>query len=382
MKELIEYFEQGCKSLQEPFRLGLELEHFIVEKSTKKSVDFYGEFGVEAILKELRPKFQNSVHADGYLISLEREDLLITIEPAGQLEVSITPKERISEIEKIYQEFTEDIRPILDSHGYVLENRGYQPASKVNDLSRMPKKRYKYMESHFNQMGRSGKYMMKGTGAIHVSIDYTSEQDFSAKYKLAYLLSPMIAFVMENTPVFEGERYEKHLLRDTIWREVDPIRFQTESFWQDEKMTFAGYAEFVSQVPLVLDISSGKDRHTKSSAKEIYVGKNMSRKDVEHVLSMVFPEVRLKQYIEIRTADSNNIERTIRYLRWIRMIFGDSKYIEELLALLSFVSIQDVAAAKSELREKGGQAVIYGRPVAEWLAVLKMEDLSYEYERF
>ncbi|MDR1700385.1 MAG: hypothetical protein LBR68_04260 [Lachnoclostridium sp.] len=380
MGGFIEYFKRGCKK-EEDFRIGLELEHFVVDKNTKKSIGFLGEAGIESILKKLSNRFSHLSVANGHLFGLERKDILITIEPGSQLEVSIVPKKDISDIELIYTQFMDDLLPILEQHNYELINSGYLPYSSINDIVRIPKKRYEYMESYFNKIGSGAKYMMKGTGAIHVSIDYSNESDFSSKYKLAVILSPMIAFVMENTPVFEGKPYNKHLLRDTIWNDVDPVRVSTDSFWKNNEMTFAGYSDFLRQVPLIVDVQKGEEEYTEKTVLGKYANKPISKKNIEHILTMVFPEIRLKSYIEIRTADSNPFEKTVRYLKVIKDVFRSSQKVKEYLEWFSDLKIpEDIREAKKCIREQGDKAIVYGKPIGEWLKIFHMEELKDKNE--
>lgn len=365
LQEIIQYFEEGIKSKMEPFRLGLELEHFIVDKKEFHSLDYL--HGIEEILKKLRPLYDEAFYSEGHLISLKREDLLITIEPAGQFEISLAPKENLSDIFRIYKHFMYELEPVLEQHNACMIHLGYQPRSKVENLKKIPKKRYQFMESYFQEIGPYGSYMMKGTAAAHVSIDYTSESDFSKKYRIAYALSPLFSLFMENTPYFEGEPYHGHLLRGQIWDKTDCERVSIEKYMQDGEMTFASYADFVTNEPLILDISSGKDQFTVQSAAEIYANKSLTKRDIEHILSMVFPDIRLKQYIEIRCADSNSIEYVMPYLEMLRNIFGTEESVDWWYQLVRKIPIEQVSQTKHEIIRLGRKAMIYGRTADEWI---------------
>ena len=134
-KKLVQYFKDGEKHKSKEFEIGIELEHFIVERESKKAVSYYGESGVENILKKL----QKIYDADGicvkeHLIGLQTKEFILTLEPAAQLEISINPQTGIHCIEEIYKDFREKLQGILDVYGYDALQYGYQPKSQVTDL--------------------------------------------------------------------------------------------------------------------------------------------------------------------------------------------------------------------------------------------------------
>ena len=173
-EQIIQYLKDGCKSIDTPLCFGVELEHFIVDASTKEAVSYYGDCGVEVILEKLTPYYEQKVYSEGHLIALGRVDIALSLEPAAQLEVSISPKQDIEEIYAVYEQFIQEITPILEDFEYELVTTGYQPKSRVNDLELLPKTRYRFMDAYFGKIGCFGRQMMRGTAATQVSIDYYS----------------------------------------------------------------------------------------------------------------------------------------------------------------------------------------------------------------
>lgn len=353
--KIIGYFESGCK---ESFQLGLELEHIVVDKNTKKSVDYFGDKGIEQILNLLKSEFDEAVMSNNHLIGLSNSDYSISLEPAGQFEISIKKQSDIKNIEQIYQEFLNLTNPILDKMNYELLNIGYHPVSRIDELSMLPKDRYKYMYQHFSSSGQCGKNMMKGTAATQISIDYINENDFINKYRAAMLLGPILAILTDNAPVFEGTIYEKNMLRQYIWKNVDPertdFRFDLQSFG------FIDYANFVYNTSQVIQIEGNRISYTDKSAKELYKDKELSDEDLDVVLSMVFPDVRLKKYIEIRVADSLPFQYVLSYLALIKGLFIDSKDLDLFIKELHYRDHMDIEAAKNSLNQDGFFAKVYG----------------------
>ena len=323
--KLIQYLQSGCKSDTMPMRFGIELEHFIVKCDTKEAVSYYGENGVEAILKELQPLYEKSDYSEGHLIALSRKDIVISLEPASQLEVSISPQTDYLFIDAVYQQFLTEIKKILDCHSYELVTFGYQPHSTVDSLTLIPKERYRFMDRYFAQIGPYGKQMMRGTAATQVSIDYYSEEDFKQKYELAYRLKDFFAELFDNTPIYEGEEYKQHFLRKKIWEKTDKRRVDIEPFMHNGTLSFEDYAHFVMQTPIIVNIFDGNTVYDERTIGDLFEKRELDEEEIIHCLSMVFPMIRAKQFLEIRYVDSMKMEKALVYVLLIKGLFTDTK---------------------------------------------------------
>jgi len=360
---IVDYFESGCK--KDKF-LGLEIEHFVVEKTTRRSVSYDG--GVEGILRRLAPLYGEPIISEGHIIGIKREGADITLEPAAQLEISIGPARVIEEIAQVYNEFSRLISPILQESGFELVCAGYHPLSKVDDLPVIPKKRYSYMDEYFKTSGTMGKNMMKGSAATQVSIDYESEGDFKKKFRVANILGPFFAFLCDNTNVFEGKPFNWRMARTLIWNNVDPVRSMVFRKALDRGFGFKGYAEYVYNTPPIFYVENGETIYSGSKpASEIYADKLMTKEEIEHIISMMFPDVSLKKRLEIRMADSMPIDRALAYTALIKGIFYNEKSVDTLFEETQDLGNRDVAKAKSLLTEKGLESEVYGKSAADWI---------------
>lgn len=370
LRLLVEHFENGCKAncIQ---KLGVEIEHFIVEKKTGKSVSYYGEYGVEFILKEMVRFFpKKEIYAERHLIGMYNNDYSISIEPAGQLEVSIVPKENISVILKIYQLFLQMVTPVLDKLDYELVTLGYHPVSRAGDMPLIPKKRYEYMDEYFKTSGTCGFHMMRGTAATQVSIDFCSEKDFVRKYRAAYQLMPAFKLLTDNTPYFDGKPYEKHLARTFIWDHVDPVRCGILPNLFSEDFGFETYANYLWNLPMIFVADQDVATYTgQKTAKELWADRMLTQEDIDHILSMTFLDVRLKHYIEIRVADSMPADYVAGYLALIKGLFFNSDILATIRTRLPD-SVEEILKAQREVQEKGYEAQIYGVDAKEFLEYL------------
>lgn len=317
---MIAYLQKGCKSRDIPLRFGVELEHFIVKKDTKKAVSYYGKRGVEAILNELACFYTGRDYSQNHLIALQREDITISLEPAAQLEVSISPQSKPEIIEEIYDCFRKEIDPILERYGYCMVTEGYQPCSKAEELDLIPKQRYSFMDTYFDKIGPYGKQMMRGTASAQVSIDYYSEEDFRQKYQKLYQAKDILAERFANTHTYEQQVWEGGLLRKKIWENTDKRRYDVEPFMKKGTLSFSDYIDFVMQAPIIVKRENGEDYYDERTIGEICSKRILTQDEFVHAMSMVFPMIRAKQFLEIRYADSMPISELLKYIEEIKKI--------------------------------------------------------------
>jgi glutamate--cysteine ligase len=302
LNSLVEYFASGCKKEQ---LLGLELEHFVIDCDTRFSLPY--ENGAEEILTQLQPIYGKPIFSEsGRIIGIENPHAVITLEPAAQLEISIEPMSCTRKIRAVYDEFAEKITPILRAKNCELFCAAYQPASTVDKLPLIPKKRYELMHEYFKNTGTHGAHMMRGTAATQVNIDYESEGDFVRKFTLANSLSAKFSSM-----------YDPTKRRAEIWKNVDPARTVPP-----KEISFRGYAEYIYDMPPIFILQDGETISTGSkTSSEIFKDRPLTQADIEHITSMAFPDVRLKNRIELRMVDSLPIEKAIEFTEMVAEIF-------------------------------------------------------------
>jgi glutamate--cysteine ligase len=184
---------------------------------------------------------------------------------------------------------------------------------------------------------------MRGTAATQVAIDYESEADFIKKFRVANCISPLLALRYDKAKVFEGEPYHGHMLRAKIWNDVDPSRSGIVPDALDKTFGFRDYAEYVCKTPSIFNA------------------------DAAYLLSLVFPDVRLNTYIEIRVADSMPISDALKYCEQIRVLFYCVETLEFLFQATKNVTNDDVKRAKQSLIRDGYNGEVYGKSAREWV---------------
>jgi len=359
---LIKFFATGCKPDK---LLGLELEHFVVGRVTKKALPYEG--GVEEMLRAATG-YGAPLYDNGRIIGLAHASAPVSLEPAAQLEVSIGPYRDLADIKRDYQVFRAYFDPLIADKNCELVCAGYQPASRVDALTMIPKSRYRYMDEYFRTTGKYGRNMMRGTAATQVCIDYADEADFAKKFRVANVFSPLFAFITDNTNSFEGQPFHGRMLRTQIWNDVDPDRSMIVNKALDMPFGFHDYAQYLYDLPAVIAIDDADVRYVgRTPVSEIYANRKLTDADIDLITSMAFPDVRVKQHIEIRVADSMPIERALAYAALIYDIFYTETTLEALYQQTLNVCNREVAEAKLALIAHGADAMIYGRRASAWM---------------
>lgn len=361
IEAIVEYFRAGSKCSGVP-KVGVETEYFVIDRQGK-SISY------ETLERIMQMQVQDSdtvVEEDGHFLGYYNRDFSVTLEPAAQLEISVMPQTSLRRMEQILTDFNRNYSDALAKVGYTMVNAGYHPTCKAEELSLIPKKRYEYMNAYFAHSGTRGYQMMRATASTQVAVDYFSEEDFVKKYRLACTLVPIFSLIAENCPVYEGKKSERFLTRSYVWQDVDAERCLIPECTFKEQFGFRAYAKELYGKPPIL-VKDGKLTYSTedNTIAQWYRNREISGEEIEHLISMFFPDVRLKKYLEIRPADSLPVDLTLGYVALVREIFYREEILEELACYLEVKNKQDIEDAKNNLMKHGYGGQVYGKPVTE-----------------
>ncbi|WP_454946504.1 glutamate-cysteine ligase family protein [Cryptobacterium curtum] len=390
-RRIVEYLQAGCQpvaakarhadgTLDAPGALGVEVEHFVVTDPDKRPV-FYeprdGKLGVRDVLEYLAQWYpvvdRNSA---GEVLALRSDEASITIEPAAQLEISIAPLARVDQVKSAYEHFRRVLDPFLHEHACQLLGLGYHPTTQALDMELIPKQRYRFMDEHFHHIGTHGERMMRASASTQVSVDFTSEVDAVEKFRVALALGPILAYICDNAPVFEGKPNTIPLARLNLWRDVDNARCGIIPGAFDDGWDFGSYADYLLGASPIFVTQPEVRAVGETLARDAYGDRLMDQSDIEHLISMFWPDVRLKQFVEIRPADSMPADCIYGYAALIKGIFyaqESLQTIEEVLGVHEGIwPLHDdsVDSALRAIRAEGRQACVYGHLVTTWIDLL------------
>ncbi|TMA10514.1 MAG: glutamate--cysteine ligase [Deltaproteobacteria bacterium] len=309
-KEELEAFFHDSGKARDKWRVGTEYEKVGIERRSAKAIPYSGRRGVEFILKELVERHGwEPVEEDGHIIALVREKAQVTLEPGGQIELSGEPCE---DIHCTHAEFTRHIRELLqvtEKLDVVFLGLGIQPVSRLEEIEWVPKKRYRIMAPYMQKVGTMGHRMMKQTATVQANIDYGDENDAMTKFRTSMGLVPILGAMFANSPISEGTLNGFRSFREHIWTRTDNDRSGMLPFAFAPDVSFSHYADYALDVPMYFIIRNGDYvdftgipfRHYLTHGHQ---GHHATIEDWELHLTTLFPEVRIKRYMEIRCVDS------------------------------------------------------------------------------
>lgn len=370
MKDLdfiIEYIRSGENDQR---RLGLELEHFVLN-AWNESISFNNLSGLmEKIGTNLNAEL---IRIDGHVMGYKLEEYCATMEPACQLEISISPYDDLNRIKNIYGSFYNIWREALRKEDFRLITKGVDPrveSGRVEptDLSIIPKKRYHYMDKYFQTSGKYGRHMMRASASTQISLDYSSEKDLVRKLRVLEKVSPFLMILMENKSdeiAFIEDREKPHLLRTQIWDNLDNDRCGFLPGSLDENFGYESYAKLLLSNPLVVFTRNGETSY--AGEKTILDIDGLGNDTVEHLISMFFFHIRIKKYLEVRVADSVSIDKAIGYAALLKGLMYNEKSLKKLEALLEkFQTIRDINNVIDKIEKYGYEADIDGNSAWEY----------------
>jgi glutamate--cysteine ligase len=332
-QELEAYFHDSGKP-PDRWRVGTEYEKVGIVRSTGQAILYFGPRGVDRILRELIERFgwQPEEH-DGNIIALTRDKAQITLEPGGQIELSGEPCESIH---CTYAEFTQHIRELLevtDPLGIIFLGLGMQPVSRLDEIEWVPKPRYRIMAPYMLKVGRLGQRMMKQTATVQANIDYSDEKDAMAKFRTGMGLAPVLIAMFANSPICDGKLNGYRSFREHIWTDTDKSRSGLLKFAFLPEASFAHYVEYALDVPMYFIIRNKHyiDMTGLTFRQFLRYGHNGERATIEDWsdhLTTLFPETRIKRYIEIRSVDSQPPDLMPALSALIKGAFYDSDCLQ------------------------------------------------------
>lgn len=327
--ELEATFHAGAKPREE-WKVGVEYEKPVVDARTGEAVPYDGERGIGRILAELSSRFPQwkPVLEGDHVIALSDGRASITLEPGGQLEMS---GEQCGSLHCAKDELDRHVREILevgDALGVRFLGLGIVPKTPLERIPWMPKQRYRIMRDIMGRTGKLGRRMMAQTATVQCNFDYSDEADALRKMRVSLALGPLLVAVSANSPVVDGRPSGFQSYRAHIWTDTDPDRCGTLPFAFRTDSLFRAYTEYALDVPMYFIWRSGAYREVGAISfrrflEEGHEGERATLDDWALHLTTLFPEVRLKTYLEVRSADSQPVDLMLGTPALMKGLFYD-----------------------------------------------------------
>jgi glutamate--cysteine ligase len=310
-RQLVEYIAQGSKP-KDAWRIGTEHEKFGFCRRTLAPLPYEGDHGIRALLEGLSRTFGWAlVLEDGKPIALQGDSCNVTLEPGGQFELSGAPLKHIHQTCSEVHQHLAQVREVADPLGIGMLGMGFQPKWQRQDIPWMPKGRYEIMGRYMPKVGGLGLDMMLRTCTIQVNLDYADEADMVKKFRVGLALQPIATALFANSPFTDGRINGFESFRSHIWTDTDPDRCGILPFVFEDGMGFERYADHVLDVPMYfvyrdgryIDAAGQSFRDFLDGRLPALPGEKPTMSDWVDHLTTLFPEVRLKRFLEMRGAD-------------------------------------------------------------------------------
>ena len=330
--QLLEYVASGEKS-RDQWRIGTEHEKFGFRLDDLRPPAFDGERGIEALLKGLVRFGWEPVEENGRVIALLREGASVTLEPAGQLELSGAPLETIHQTCVELGTHLNEVRQVSDELRLGFLGMGFQPKWRRDEMPWMPKGRYRIMRDYMPKVGGLGLDMMTRTCTVQVNLDYASEADMAKKFRVSLALQPVATALFADSPFTEGRPNGYLSYRSHIWTDTDPDRTGMLDFVFEDGFGYERYIDYLLDVPMYFSYRDGVyvDASGKSFRKflkgelDVLPGALPTLRDWSDHMTTAFPEVRMKKFLEMRGADGGPWARLCALPAfWVGLLYDDA----------------------------------------------------------
>ena len=311
LDQLAAYMEAGNKPRAQ-WLIGAEHEKFGWLTDTHAPLPYAGPRSISALFDGLADRYGWARVLEGdHVIGLTRDGANVSLEPGGQFELSGAPLTSTLEVAAELQTHLDEVRSIADPMGVRFMGIGAAPEWTHDQMPVMPKGRYRLMTDYMASVGTHGTQMMYRTSTVQVNLDYASEADMVKKLRVALALQPVATALFASSPFFDGKLNGHRSWRSRIWRGLDNSRTGMLPFAFDEGMGFQAYVDWVLDVPMYFVYREGRYINALGQSFRDFLagrlpalpGEKPTLSDWADHMTTVFPEARVKKYIEMRGAD-------------------------------------------------------------------------------
>lgn len=315
VQALVDWMAAGSKPSYD-WRIGTEHEKFGYRLADLQPLDYAGADGIEAMLNGLTRFGWQGVYEQDKIIALSRDRASgggsVTLEPGGQLELSGAPVETIHDTCREVNTHLQEVRAVAEELGQGYIGLGFAPTWGLQAAPHMPKGRYSLMRDYMPTRGSRGLDMMYLSCTVQVNLDFSSERDMVDKLRLSLALQPIATAMFANSPFRMGQPTGNLSERSLVWLDTDPERTGMLPFAFDSSFGFERYVDYALNVPMYFVIREGDYINATGQSFRDFLdgrlpalpGEKPTERDWENHLTTLFPEARVKRFIEMRGADS------------------------------------------------------------------------------
>ena len=373
--ELVAWFEQGCKPKAQ-FRIGTEHEKFAFTAEGHQPVPYLGRRSIRSLLEGMQ-------HLLGWEPIVEAGNIIglfdvtgggaISLEPGGQFELSGAPVETVHQTSTELMAHLAQLKEVARPLGIGFLGIGMTPNWSRVDMPMMPKGRYKIMTAYMPKVGKLGLDMMYRTCTVQTNLDFSTEADMVKKLRVSLALQPVATAMFANSPFTEGRPNGFLSFRSEIWRDTDPDRTGTLPWAFEPGMGFERWTDYALDVPMYfikrgeryIDVAGQSFRDLMQGKLPGMSGERATMSDWANHISTIFPEVRLKRYLEMRGADGGPWRRLPALPAfWVGLLY-DEGALDAGWDLVKDWNAQERQQLRDDVPKLGFKATIRGKSVLQ-----------------
>ena len=371
-QQLIQYFLEGSKK-KDSWRIGTEHEKFLFDLKNKNPIPYDGDISILKIFSELIKNNWTPIKEGKNILGLIKDKKNITLEPGLQFELSGDAVKNIHQTCNEINSYLKELKIVCAKLGIGLLGNGFAPIAKLSDVFKSPKRRYEIMRKYMPSVGKNGLDMMHRTCATQVNLDYLDEADYKKKSKLIAAITPVAVSLFSNSPFKEKELNGYLSYRTHIWQNTDKNRSGIPEFFLQDENSFERYVDFALKVPMYFIIKDGEYIDCAgesfndfiSGKLKNYPNKKPTIKDWENHISTIFTELRLKKYLEIRSADSCSSAGICSIPAFWTGLLYDENSLDQALEYVKNWNYKDIYNAYLEVPKKGFDTEIKNKKIFE-----------------
>ncbi|WP_072396900.1 glutamate--cysteine ligase [Hyphomicrobium sp. CS1GBMeth3] len=335
--DLVAWIAAGEKP-KEDWRIGTEHEKFVFYTETLKPVPYGGGRGIRALMEQLVARYDWEPIFEGEnIIALKRPNGqpggTISLEPGGQFELSGAPLKTLHETAEETDEHLKQVLSVGEGLGIGFLGVGFSPKWTLDETPHMPKERYAVMTRYMPTVGTRGLDMMYRTATIQVNLDFANEADMVKKLRVSLALQPIATALFASSPFTEGRLNGFKSLRSEVWRDTDPRRTGMLPFVFENGMGYERYVDYALNVPMYfvyrdgryIDVAGASFRDFMAGRLAALPSEYPTLDDWSDHLTTLFPEVRLKRFLEMRGADGGRWPRICALSAfWVGLLYDET----------------------------------------------------------
>ena len=363
--ELVAYLEAGNKPMAD-WRIGTEHEKFGFYRQGHAPVPYDGERGIRALLEGMKQRFcWDGVMERGNIIALQRPDCpkggVISLEPGGQLELSGSPLATLHETDEELRHHLTEVTEVGGELGIGFLGIGFSPKWTLAETPVMPKARYGIMQRYMPTKGRLGLDMMFRTATVQVNLDFGDEANMVAKMRVGLALQPIATALFANSPFTDGRPNGFQSYRAEVWRDTDPDRTGNLPFAFEPGMGFERYVDYALDVPMYFVYRKGRYIDAAGASFRDFLagrlgelpGERPTFDDWADHLTTLFPDVRLKRFLEMRGADAGPFAELMALPAFWVGLFYDPASLAQASALIADWTVSERRLLRDQVPRLG-----------------------------